>query len=235
MNFFSEYPRFFFTSKTSAEPERLNRRYDVLIQKNIDLIRGRRVLDIASHDGRWTFAALKAGAAHVTGIEARQHLVSNAEQTFAHYGISNDRYLFVCRDFFDAAASLTCHFDTIFCFGFFYHTLRQAELMTLVAQFKASAVIIDTAIIPSPVSEASFRVVREPVSDEGNGSALPGAFSDEAIVGIPTVGAIVMLLDYFGYDADVVDWSHHLGKDLVALGDYAKGERATVLGRRRTP
>jgi hypothetical protein len=105
--------------------------------------------------------------------------------------------------------------------------------MTYVARFKARAVIIDTAIIPSSVPEASFQVVREPISDEGNGSALPGAVSNEAIVGIPTIGAVAMLLDYFGYDAEVVDWDDYLGKDLAALADYAKGERTTILGRRR--
>jgi hypothetical protein len=188
-------------------------------------------MDIASHDGRWTFAALKVGAAHVTGIEARQHLVSNAEQTFAHYGIPPNRYLFLCGDFFDVAPSLTCFFDTIFCFGFFYHTLRQAELMTHITRFRAKSIIIDTKIVPSSVPEASLRLLREPVNDEGNGSALPGAVSEEAIVGIPTASAVVMLLDYFGYNAEVVNWIDYLGKDLTALADYATGERATIIGR----
>jgi hypothetical protein len=30
---------------------------------------------------------MKAGAAHVTGIETRQHLVANAEETFEHYSV----------------------------------------------------------------------------------------------------------------------------------------------------
>jgi len=234
MNFFSEYPRFFLTSKIGTEPERLNRCHDVLIQKNVDLIRGRRVLDIASHDGRWAFAALKAGAAHVTGIEVRQQLVSNAEETFAHYGIPAERYSFLCGDFFDAARDLTCFFDTAFCFGFFYHTLRHAELLTQVHRLKASAVIIDTAIVPAPAAEASLHLRREPAGDEGNGSPLSGAVSDEAIVGVPTVGAVVMLLDYFGYSAEVVDWWDYLSvaRDITDLADYAAGERTTIIGRR---
>lgn len=234
MNFFSEYPRFFLTSKIGTEPERLNRCHDVLIQKNLDLIRGRRILDIGSHDGRWTFAALKAGAAHVTGIEMRRHLVLNAEETFAHYGIPAERYLFLCSDFFEAVRNLTDFFDTVFCFGFFYHTLRHAELLTQVKRLKASAVIIDTLIVPAPASEASLHLVREPASEEGNGSVLSGAVADESIVGIPTVGAVVMLLDYFGYRAEVVDWWDYLSvaRDITDLADYARGERTTIIGRR---
>lgn len=233
MNFFSEYPRFFLTSKIGTEPERLNRCHDVLIQKNIDLIRGRRILDIGSHDGRWAFAALKAGAAHVTGIETRQYLVSNAEETFAHYGVPAESYLFLCGDFFEAVRNLTDSVDTVFCLGFFYHTLRHVELLAQLKRLKASAVIIDTAIVPSPASEASLRLVREPASEEGNGLALSGAVADEALVGIPTLGAVVMLLNYFGYSAEVVDWWEYLSRarDITDLADYAAGERSTVIGR----
>jgi 23S rRNA G2069 N7-methylase RlmK/C1962 C5-methylase RlmI len=76
--FFDRFNRFYSTSRTSPWPERLHARYQAIIQENLDLLRGQRVLDVASHDGRWSFAALKAGCAHVTGMEAREHLVLNA-------------------------------------------------------------------------------------------------------------------------------------------------------------
>lgn len=177
---------------------------------------------------------MKAGAAHVTGIETRQYLVSNAEETFAHYGVPAENYLFLCGDFFEAVRNLTDSVDTVFCLGFFYHTLRHVELLTHVRRLKASAVIIDTAIVPSPAPEASLRLVREPASEEGNGLALSGAVADEALVGIPTLGAVVMLLNYFGYSAEVVDWWEYLSlaRDITDLADYATGERSTVIGRR---
>jgi SAM-dependent methyltransferase len=234
MNFFSEFPRFFLTSSIGTEPERLNRCYDVLIERNGDLIRGRRILDLGSHDGRWAFAAVKLGAVHVTGIEMRQHLVRKAEETFRHYGIPAEQYSLICGDFFDTAHGLTGDFDTVFCFGVFYHTLRHAELLGLISRQKASAVIIDTAIVPSSAADASIRLVCESASEEGNGPALPGAVTDEAIAGVPTLGAVVMLLEYFGYTAEVVDWWQYLARarDLTDLGDYAAGERATIIGRR---
>ncbi len=33
---------------------------------------------MASHDGRFSYAALRLGAAHVTGVEGRAHLVAHA-------------------------------------------------------------------------------------------------------------------------------------------------------------
>ena len=72
--FFDDYPRFYSTSKTGPSRHRLGARHRAIIEGNERLLVGRRVLDIASHDGRWSFAALKSGAAHVTGIEARPHL-----------------------------------------------------------------------------------------------------------------------------------------------------------------
>lgn len=40
---------------------------------------GRRVLEIASHDGRWSFAAVTAGASCVVGVESRSELIDSAQ------------------------------------------------------------------------------------------------------------------------------------------------------------
>jgi len=76
--FFDQYPRFYDTSETFAYPSRLNLRHEAIFGENTDIFEGRRVLDIASHDGRWSFAALQAGAASVVGIEGRPELVASA-------------------------------------------------------------------------------------------------------------------------------------------------------------
>ena len=62
--FFDRYPRYLTTSdsETQMGSARLNLRHTAIIESNLDAIRGRRILDIASHDGRWSFAALRAGA-----------------------------------------------------------------------------------------------------------------------------------------------------------------------------
>src|SRR5262249_52560988 len=93
--FVARFPRLLETSKTGLVPERLNKRYRVLIDNNRDLIVGKRILDLASHDGRWSLAALDLQAAHVTGIEARAHLVENAQANCLAYGIDRGRFRFI--------------------------------------------------------------------------------------------------------------------------------------------
>jgi hypothetical protein len=98
--FFDAYPRFYSTSITGAKPSRLNARHKVLIQSNQPIIRGKSVLDIASHDGRWSFAAHQAGARHVLGIEAREHLVQAAQSNMREYGLAEKQVEFVRGDVF---------------------------------------------------------------------------------------------------------------------------------------
>jgi ribosomal protein L11 methylase PrmA len=56
-----------------------------------DIIRGRRVLDIASHDGRLSFGANNAAAEYVLGIEAQQRLMENARDNMREYGVPRAR------------------------------------------------------------------------------------------------------------------------------------------------
>src|SRR4051812_33123679 len=98
--FADDYPRFIETSDLTPEPperrkrrrsaieqrNRLNERCEAFFASNRDIFDGARVLDLASHDGRYSFAALKTGAAHVTGVEVRQSLIDGAQEVFAFYG-----------------------------------------------------------------------------------------------------------------------------------------------------
>jgi len=82
-NFFDRFPRLRTTSTTDVRGERLEYRYRALIERNGELIRGKRVLDLGSHDGRWMLAALDAGARHVVGIEGRQQLIGQGPFDFS--------------------------------------------------------------------------------------------------------------------------------------------------------
>ena len=62
------------------------------------------MLDIASHDGRWSMAALDAGARHVIGVEGRPELVDAARATLAHYNVPQEMYSFLHSDIMPALA-----------------------------------------------------------------------------------------------------------------------------------
>src|SRR5215470_16454669 len=96
--FFEQFPRFYVTSSTGLTTARLNLRYEAIVGQNRDIFAGASVLDLASHDGRWSLAALAAGARSVTGIEARPELVNGAAKNLSQYGYGADRARFVTGD-----------------------------------------------------------------------------------------------------------------------------------------
>ena len=112
--------------------QRLSFRHHLIIEQNTPLLEGKTIIEIASHDGRWAFAALKAGAKSVYGIEPRKRLVDNANATFSYYGIAPSAYKFVCEDGYREVERLESageKFDTAMVLGFLYHTARQYEII----------------------------------------------------------------------------------------------------------
>ena len=73
---------------------RLDSRYQAVVEQGLGAIQGARILDIASHDGRWSAACLANGANHVTGIEAREHLARKAERQLARFAGPGQSYRF---------------------------------------------------------------------------------------------------------------------------------------------
>jgi predicted nicotinamide N-methyase len=219
MNFFDQYDRFYTTSQTGSWPVRLNSRYRAIIGGNEQHLRGQRVLDIASHDGRWSFAALQAGCADVTGIEAQPRLVEQANQTFRHYGVEPDRYRFIIGDMFDELAQKRA--DTVLLLGIYYHVSRHVDLARLVSETGASVIILDTCILPGD-EDALIRLVEESTST-GSGETV--------VVGHPSRAAIKMIFGRFGFSVEEVDWSAY-PKDLATLDDYNSGSRSTFVLKR---
>jgi len=236
--FFNDYPRFLETSTTAKEKRRLNVRHEVMIARHSELLRGKRILDIASHDGRWAFAVVKAGAAHVTGVEARPELVKHAEENFAHYGAEPGSYRFLNADVFDLLADPAGHqveVDVVLCLGFLYHTLRYPELFTGIRAFDAEHLLIDTAVHPS--EDKIVRIFDEDVTKESAGADNPFAHAQHMITGRPSVPALDMMLDIYGFDVvERFDWPHFLDTQYPRMRTadvYRTGRRVTWLCRRR--
>ena len=225
--FFDEYPLFYSTSQTAAIQNRLNQRYRACIEWNDVAIRGKRVLDLASHDGRWSFAALKAGATNVVGIEARDYLVQAADANLREYGISKNSFSFIAGDAFECLDQIEPQsVDTVFCLGFFYHVANHMLLLSKIARLRPKYLILDTALYLDP-----YRVI---VLYGGDGSgeanaARVGPDSPKLIMeGAPTKSALEFMLSTFGWNFVYFDW-HRAGirrwDDIV---DYHEGWRVTL-------
>ncbi|MGH9808980.1 MAG: methyltransferase domain-containing protein, partial [Terriglobia bacterium] len=205
----------------------INKRYHAIISANKALFAGKHVLDIASHDGRWSFAALEAGCASVVGIEGRRHFVDSANANFRQYGIESSRYDFICADAIDYLKRNRIRADVVLLLGFFYHINCHAELAALMAQTGASHIILDTGVAADagPV----IRLTEEPTSLQSN--AIGEA--PTAIVGSPSREAIDMIFRHVGFAAQEIDWMPILNEyGPEGVEDYASRNRTTFVLRR---
>jgi hypothetical protein len=225
--FFDQYPRFFETSETTAFANRLNQRHRACIEWKNPVIRGKRVLDIASHDGRWSFAALKAGAAHVVGIEARDHLVEAASANLREYGIPEDAYRFIQGDAFDAIDRIEPHsIDTVFCLGFFYHVTNHMLLLSKIEKLKPRYIVLDTAVTADPRCVVLFQ--REDPDNESDAARTDPQAQKVVLAGIPSKAALELMLSSFGWSFEFYDWRDAGIARWNHIEDYQEGTRVTV-------
>ena len=229
VGFFDSYPRFYSTSVTRAEPNRLNRRYVALIVANEAIIRGKSVLDIASHDGRWSFAAYKTGARRVLGIEARQHLVNNAQANMREYHVPEESVQFVLGDVFEELDRLEPGtIETVFCFGFLYHTIHHMLLLSKIARLRPEHLVLDTRIDVHPY--AIIEVYNEGVSFEAS-AAVPGLGAPtRTVVGVPTRSALELMLSNSAFTSfRYYDWRRAGIKRWEGLAEYDEGRRISMV------
>ncbi len=229
--FFEGFPRFYLTSSTAPTTARLNLRYEAIFGENRNVFDGASVLDLASHDGRWSLAALATGARSVTGIEARPELVKAATENLGEYGYGADRVRFISGDVHEVLSTQDLEADVVLCLGFLYHTLRYNELLHGMRRTHARYLIIDTfsPYMMGPVPNVN--VITEHADEEGKAAADTYSHGPSVLVGRPNLAAIRTMLEAYGYRVErLSDWAGLLrdnpGTDNCA--DYANGRRITV-------
>jgi hypothetical protein len=230
MAFFDDYPAFCGSGRTAAIPRRLNLRHRAIIEANQDILAGARVLDLASHDGRWSFAALEAGATHVSGVEARPRLVAAANRTFARYGATQDRYEFIQGDLFRILDQRAFNVDVVLCLGFLYHTLRYSELFQGITQTGARHCILDTRILVS--EEPLVQVGIDRTHRRANAAEDDRTVEGRTLVGDPSLPALELMLGVYGFEIEKpFDWAallNSLPGDERGIAGYGTGRRVTL-------
>ena len=239
--FFDQHPEFYGTGNAGPEApdsikRRLNARYDVMIEANRDALAGKRTVDLGSHDGRWSFAALDAGAAHATLIEPRQELIDATKSHYSANGVPSANYTCIVGD---ALASLPEHsvrVDSVLLFGVFYHFSYHVDLLRQLRATGAETIIVDTLVSPEgpPGRFAnSISFITEPVDDVSNASNENYPGSGISIVGFPSRAAMTFLFNAFGYDLREIDWAPYVAKwGLDGIQDYDDRSRATFVATR---
>src|SRR5260221_4155699 len=216
--FFNSFPRFVETSETGHVLDRLNARYLGLIHEHRELIAGANVLDLASHDGRFSFAALQDGAARVVGIEAEPHMVQKSFANMNHYDVPTSQYEFLRGDMFELIEQVE-RCDVVFCFGILYHINHHMLLLEQIAERDPRTLIIDTNIssLEAPVIE-----LRNPV--HGDHLRLGGSLE-----GYPSQAALDAMLSSFGWNYEYFDRNQSGLTEPAQMVDYRAGERVTIV------
>ncbi|MGH7886743.1 MAG: methyltransferase domain-containing protein, partial [Candidatus Binatia bacterium] len=213
----------------AAGLNRMNSRFRVFMEPLKEEIAGSRVLDLASHDGRWSYAALKLGASDVTGIEARPELIEKGKHLFADAEFKG-HYDFIAGDIFDVMPDLRKQgqtFDVVLCLGIFYHVMDHFRLMRLIRDFGPRLVILDTGLIDDEKPYISLGIER-------NDSFLKAIASSEhekaSVVGVVSKGGLKMICRALNFDIEFLNWNSSDFPNHAGLRDYFPAGRN---GRRR--
>jgi len=184
---------------------RLERRRKFIVEPYVDDFRDARVLDLASHDGRWSYAIAAVGAREVVGIEARQELIDQ----FAEYpdDAIKAKVSFIQGDVFEVLPRLIEadeKFDVVSIYGLYYHIMDHYLLLKLVHQLGPRLILIDSLFTThkQPLIKLGF---------ENTGKFLNTIAHTEgqlrAPKGIPSRPAMDMMAGSLGYAVEWADWS----------------------------
>jgi len=210
-----------------GNPARLNKRHKAIIEHKQAIYQGATVLDLGAHDGRWIFAALRAGARKVIGIEGRAALVAAAQRNLHREGIPSDHYELIQGDITRIVPGLTVQCNVVMCLGVLYHVLDCFGLLSNIVRLAPTSIVIDTAVAPSPQALALLKL--EDARSVSNGLS----DNEEALVSVPSRAAIQLILEHGGYRVESYDW-HALNRDgWEGCEDYRANGRITLHASRK--
>ena len=213
---------------------RLNMRYDHIVRPFQADIEGARVLDLASHDGRWPYALAFAGAKEVVGIEGRQSLIDR----FAAFPDDDHKARVSLRqgDIFEGLEALKAAgetFDVVAVYGIFYHITEHYRLMLLAQALKPKLIIVDSEFIVSSDGPI-VRFMREETSNDLNTLARAEGREVE-LVATPSMRFMDVVGEVTGHSTEWIDWGTLPKAKRDGLGDYyrknAQRRRGTVAFR----
>jgi 2-polyprenyl-3-methyl-5-hydroxy-6-metoxy-1,4-benzoquinol methylase len=228
--FFERYPRLLETTQTKLLPNRLAARYEIIFQKLDVDFNDKTVLDLGSHDGRWSLAALDAGARRVVGIEGRSDMVDEANKTLSFYGFSVNKFNFIEGDILTILNNIIGEcFDIVLNLGFFYHTIQHVEILDRLSALLPKVIITDTAISTHPgrIIQLFTENTADPRMSLDYGTKKQG----QVITGRPSQEALIMMMKVYGYDTKIHDWSMWSGP-WDGIEDYRDGTRITSVSKR---
>jgi len=204
---------------------RLIERKKRIIDANMDAISGKTIVDLAANNGRWSYAAIEAGANKVTSIEGRPERVVEAKNLFAELGVS-EKIETHCGDMYDwLFTNSALRPDTVFCLGIYYHIMDHYYLLKQMAKLKPQTIIIDSGFVRS--FRNSVHIQMEDPNLHLNALKVHDAQSTE-LVGFVSLGLMIQMSWNLGYSCRPVVWDPEQIQEPNSVHDYLLGRRYTV-------
>ena len=197
---------------------RMNLRHRFVVQKFSEEIKGQRVLDLASHDGRWPYAFAAAGARQVVGIEGRKELVDMFDD-YPETPYKNKVSLTV-GDIYDGVRKLIEQrerFDVVAVLGIYYHIMDHYGLLVLIDQLRPKIIIVDSEFMVDPWPHVA--IVLEATSKDLNTTPYKEN-QVRAPVGIPSQQAMEKMAESLGYKTEWLDWESVSLDERRGVEDY---------------
>ena len=207
---------------------RMNLRHEFIVAPFEKFIRGSRVLDIAAHDGRWSYALAAAGASVVHGVEARGELIAE----FENYPKSDfkGRVTLTQNDLYKELYRLvedSVNFDVVALYGIFYHVMDHYGLLAKVTQLNPKVIIIDSEFITS--NNPVIQLVKERTDNVLNAiGQVP--HQETTLIGIPSTTAMERMAEVLGFNLEWLDWDKVPIERRIGIPDYYRAKPK----RRRT-
>ena len=201
---------------------RMNRRHKFLIDDNIDDFQGARVLDLAAHDGRWSYAMAAAGASKVVGIEGRADLVKRFEN-YPDAAIRDKVELRVDDVFLglDKAYAAEECYDVIAVFGLLYHLMDHYRLLVAIRKLDPEVIIIDSEFCLA--GWPMVKLIKEDTENILNATAYYEG-QKEVTKGIPSFSAMEKMAETLDYNIQWSDWNSLAEDDRHGVSDYYRSE-----------
>lgn len=196
-------------------------------------LEGLRVLDIACNCGGFSFAALRAGAAEVVGIDCDPHYIRQAEFLRDALGMENATFRVAPLEELNTAEYGS--FDVVFMFGILYHLRDPIGALTTISAVTRDMIVVDTSMLRFRYINRLMRwplwgmkVVRAMSDDDHD--ITTGRWRTQASTQFyPNEPAVLQALKFAGFDD-----ARLLKPARAGLEErYYRGKRATFIGRKR--
>ena len=211
--------------------ECINGRIGVLLDNNRQYLQNKSILDIGSHTGIFSWAALQLGAKFTHGIDVEKRTTKRCIELFSKEEISPSKYKFETSDILEFLEGVEKNsFDTIFCFGILYYMTEPYRLLKLMARAAKETVLIDTFTASysavqgkdAPKTHPHLTnhilslplMVSCPTQTEKKDYNLPEYFNRKgrnlSLTTLPTHAMLELWFESLGLSWEPMDWSNHI-------------------------